>query len=207
MMLCSLFCSPQCWFRCMEKNKTELSESFWWNAVSTNLNGGSLKFGEVQTRNKLRFTFHCMIRAKGVLPWGNVQSSGLSPAEASSKSFPKKWAWISTLPKLTQTATVQKKKKISVTITDCHKNHWLSLFLFILAFTTPGFSNFQGKMSSTFIQIFYFLHSSFHVVVFQQAHNLFPSLSPGSDSSMPQARPSKTDFPSSQCHGCCSQFC
>lgn len=51
-----------------------------------------------------------MVPAKDVLSWGTVQSSGPNPAEAYLESFfPNKWAWISTLPKSTQTATVQKK--------------------------------------------------------------------------------------------------
>ena len=42
----------------------------------------------------------------------------------------------------------------------------------------------QGSSRQPFIQIFYLLHSSFHVVVLTQAHDL-SHLSPGSDSLIP----------------------
>lgn len=104
-------------------------------------------------------------------------------------------------PYQSQHRQLQFKRKISITLTDCNKKQWLSLFLFILAYVTLDLVSFRVKWVHLLFRFFYFLHSSFHVVVFKQAHNLSPSLSPGSDSSMPQARPSKTDFPSSQCHG------
>lgn len=66
-------------------------------------------------------------------------------------------------PYQSQHRQLEFKRKFSVTITDCNKKHWLSLFLSLyLGIYDSRFSNFQGKMSSLLIQIFFFIFCTPH---------------------------------------------
>lgn len=142
-------------------------------------------------------TFHYMVLAMGPFLWGKAWLRlSLNPEPEIS-------------PHQNQQRQLQFKRKFFITIMDSNKKHQLSLslsfFFFILVIYNYRVSNFQGKTSSPFIQIFHFLYSSFYVVVAIQTQNLSYFLSSGSDFPMPQARPSKKNFPTCQCQCYCSQ--
>lgn len=145
----------------------------------------------MQKRSLLILSFHGRVLVKG-----GVKLGAESCWVYSESFFPHWWAWISTLPESTQAATLPKKLFRDLNGLQDEE-----------VFYGSRLSDCQGKMSSPLILIFECLPSSFHVLVLMQAYNLFPALSPGSDSSLPQARPSKTNFPSHQCHASCSQSC
>ena len=151
----------------------------------------------MQKRNMLTLTFHCLPLIRGALPWGSCEAQSWALLGYFESFCPHKWAWTSTLTKSTQTATRQKE------LLHDQNGLWDEEAFMIL-----GLETFRVRWVYLLFRVFMSCASHFiHVLGSTHAYNLSPSPSPGSDSPLLQARLSKTNFPSCQCHAYCSQSC